>query len=370
MVQLRDSMRAAYRILFAGLATFVLMGFGQALFGPTLPEVTRTFALPPGQAAFLITSQWVGSGFGVIASYFLSHRIVPRHALALLAVGAAGLAYQPYWWAMLASSLVFGAGYGLAAASFNPRVMAGFGHKGASMLSLLNAAFAAGAIVAPLAFIWMGSASSIAFGVVAIVCAVVFVFAADASAGSAAAPRPTPGGLRPDWLILGFGVISVGIEASLIGLGPTGLIATGETEKQAAEYLSYFFMAFLAARIVLGFTAHLFASFLLYGVAIAWAAVCIVAALLWAPGPAFVAMGISGGMFFPSYYVTAAQKMGDDPRVTPVILSAGLVGGIGMPVLIATVMPGFGPFGFFWVLCGLIFPTLLAAAFSFSRLAR
>lgn len=365
---MRDIMRAAYRILFAGLVTFVLMGFGQALFGPTLPEVTRKFMLPPGQAALLVTAQWVGSAVGVAAMFFLTQRIVPRHALALLTIGGAGLAWQPYWWAMLVSSLVFGIGYGLAAASFNPRVMAGFGERGASMLSLLNAAFAAGAIIAPLAFVWMGSTSTVAYGIVAAFCALVFTFASDSNSGGASAPKPVAGGVRPDWLILAFGAISVGIEACLIGLGPTALIATGETEEQAARYLSGFFIAFLAARVALGFTAHLAAPFLLYSAAFLWAAACILAALFWTPGPAFVAMGISGGMFFPCYYVTAARKMGDDPRVTPLILSAGLVGGIGMPILIAMVMPCMGPYGFFWLLCGLIFPTLALSLLSLPRL--
>jgi MFS transporter, FHS family, glucose/mannose:H+ symporter len=370
LVQLRDSMRAAYRILFAGLVTFVLMGFGQALFGPTLPEVTRKFALAPGHAALLVTAQWVGSAMGVAAMFFLTQRIVPRHALALLTIGGAGLAWQPYWWAMLISSLVFGVGYGLAAASFNPRVMAGFGERGASMLSLLNAAFAAGAIVAPLAFVWIGSTSSIAYGIVAAVCAGVFLFASDSKTSGPSAAGPTAGGLRPNWLILAFGAVAVGIEACLIGLGPTALIATGETEEQAARYLSGFFIAFLAARMTLGFTAHLAAPFLLYVAAFLWAAACILAALFWAPGLAFVAIGISGGMFFPCYYITAARKMGDDPRVTPLILSAGLVGGIGMPIVIAFAMPGLGPYGFFWLLCGLIFPTLALAGLSLSRLAR
>lgn len=363
-------MRAAYRILLAGLATFVLMGFGQALFGPTLPEITRKFLLPSGQAALLITAQWIGSAMGVTAMFFLSQRIVPRHALVLLGVGAAGLAWQPTWWAMLLASLVFGAGYGVSAASFNPRVMAGFGQRGASMLSLLNAAFAAGAIVAPLVFVWLGGTSSIAFGLVAATCAIVFFLAADSGNRGLATDKAAPGGLRPNWLILAFGVIGVGIEASLIGLGPTALISTGETEEQAARYLSGFFVAFLLARVVLGFTAHLVASFLLYLVAFAWIATCLVAALVWSPGPAFVAMGVSGGMFFPSYYVTAAQLMGRDPRVTPVILAAGLIGGIGMPIVLALVMADFGSFGFFWLLCGLVFPTLAAAGLCLPRLSR
>jgi MFS family permease len=277
----QDNMRAAWRLLFAGLATFALMGFGQSLFGPTLPEATRRFLLPEGEAALLVSAQWIGSAIGVATMFVLSHRIVPRHALALLTLGAAGLAAQPAWGAMLAASVVFGVGYGMATASFNPRVLKAFGDRGASMLSLLNAAFAAGAIVAPLVFVWLGSASALVFALMAGGCALVWVFAGEPS-GTAATTAPVARtGLRPHWPILAFGAISVGIEASLIGLGPTALISAGVTEAHAAQYLSAFFLAFLAARVVLGFTAHRVTPFAIYLAAMVWAAACALAAAVW-----------------------------------------------------------------------------------------
>ncbi|MBD3764755.1 MAG: hypothetical protein IE927_08475, partial [Rhodobacterales bacterium] len=54
---------------------------------------------------------------------------------------------------------------------------------------------------------------------------------------------------------------------------------------------------------------------------------------------AFVVMGAAAGLFFPCYYVTAAARMGDDPRVPPVIIGAGLAGGIGAPLLVAPLGP-------------------------------
>lgn len=367
---MQDNMRAAWRLLFAGLATFALMGFGQSLFGPTLPEATRRFLLPEGEAALLVSAQWIGSAIGVATMFLLSHRIVPRHALALLTLGAAGLAAQPAWGAMLAASVVFGVGYGMATASFNPRVLKAFGDRGASMLSLLNAAFAAGAIVAPLVFVWLGSASALVFALMAGGCALVWVFAGEPS-GTAATTAPVARtGLRPHWPILAFGAISVGIEASLIGLGPTALISAGVTEAHAAQYLSAFFLAFLAARVVLGFTAHRVTPFAIYLAAMVWAAACALAAAVWLPGPAFVAMGVSAGMFFPGYFVAAAGKMGDDPRVTPLILSAGLAGGIGAPFLLGALMAGLGERGFFWLLVGITVPTALVALLSARAMRR
>ena len=64
-------------------------------------------------------------------------------------------------------------------------------------------------------------------------------------------------------------MIAVGLEACLIGLGPTALIQAGETEATSARLLSLFFVAFLAARMALVFAAQYIPSFTLYAVAMA-----------------------------------------------------------------------------------------------------
>lgn len=347
------------------------MGFGQSLFGPTLPEATRRFALPEGQAALLVTAQWVGSATGVAFMYFLSHRIVPRHALAFLAVGAVGLALQPLWSAMLSAAVVFGMGYGMAAASFNPRVMQAFGVRGASMVSMLNAAFAAGAIVAPLVFVWSGGVSAPVFAAMAMVLAMVWLAAAEApgkaSGGPMAEAQP---GFRLDLPVLSFGVIGVGLEASLIGLGPTALVATGETEEAAAQYLSAFFVLFLACRVVLSVMAHRVAPFSIYCAAMLWTVVCAGLAVAGHAGLAYVALGLAAGMYFPGYYLAAARRMGDDARVAPVILAFGLIGGIGAPFLAAGLMGGLGARGFFWLVLAASLPTALAALALAGRIRR
>ena len=60
---------------------------------------------------------------------------------------------------------------------------------------------------------------------------------------------------------------------------------------------------------------------------VAWAslAACALAAVLLPPGPFFVLLGLSAGMFFPGAYVTATRQMGDHPNVAPSILAAGQV---------------------------------------------
>lgn len=356
-------------LLLTGLATFVLMGFGQALIGPALPEMTRLFDLQPGAAGMLVSAQWVGSAVGVAVMYGWSRHVSPRLALAMLALGGAGLAVQPAWWAVLVSAVVFGTGYGMATAVFNPRVLRAFGARGASMLSLLNAAYAAGAIVSPLAFVALDNSSRLAFGFAVVAYLAIWLLSAEREK-AADAPRPVQTGFRPHWPILIFAAIGIGIEASLAGLGPTALVRAGHGEEAAARLLSAFFLAFLLSRIGLGMVAHRFSSFTIYAAAIVLAVAAALVSVAGAPGPGFVAMGVSAGMFFPGIFVTGTRKMGDDPRVTPVILGAGLVGGIGMPVLLSALTAGMGPLGFFWLLLAITVPTALAALASLRGMAR
>ena len=112
--------------------------------------------------------------------------VTPRHALAAMALGAAGVAALAGWWATIAGAVVFGMGYGMSTAVFNPRVLRAFGTKGPSMLSLLNATFGVGAIAAPLIFVALGSDPRWSFGLTAALAAVIWLFAGPAGRAAAA----------------------------------------------------------------------------------------------------------------------------------------------------------------------------------------
>jgi MFS transporter, FHS family, glucose/mannose:H+ symporter len=345
-------MRAHAGLLAAGVLTFVVMGIGQSLYGPALPVFQRLYAISEGQAGFLVSAHWVGCFAGVAAMFAFGDRITPRTTLVLMALGAAAVATLAGFAVTLGGAVVFGLGYGMSTAVFNPRVLVAFGDRGPSMLSLLNAMFGIGAIVAPLVFVWLASDPQVTFGLTAGLCALIAVFAGVAGTAPTA-ERAAAGSFRPHWPILCFGAASVGMEACLIGLGPTALIAAGESETRAAGLLSAFFVAFLAARVVLIFTAHRLPSFALYLGAVATTAVLALVATQGTTGTAFVAMGAAAGLFFPAFYVTASRKMGLDLRVPPTIIMAGLVGGISLPLIIAPRMGMLGDRGFFWIIAGI-----------------
>lgn len=356
-------------LLLSGVFTFVLMGAGQSIYGPALPAFARAFGLSLAEAGMLISAHWVGCALGVAVMFVKGARITPRHALAPMVLGAAGMAAMAGWPATLASAAVFGAGYGMATTTLNPRVLAAFGAKGPSMLSFLNATFAVGAIVSPLVFVALDSDPRLGFGLTAVLAALAW-----GVAGAAGRPAAVvASGTRPYRMhlgILSFGAVAIGIEACLGGLGPAALIAAGYSETSAARHLSAFFLVFLAARVVLSFTAHRLPSFGLYAGALAMTAGFAAGAVLVDPGLFFVALGAPAGLFFPGFYVTASRKMGDDPRVPPTIIAAGLVGGIAGPLVLAPAMAALGPLGFFWILLAVSGATTLAALPALRAMAR
>jgi MFS transporter, FHS family, glucose/mannose:H+ symporter len=356
----KDLIRAHAGLLFAGVATFIMMGAGQALFGPVLPVYVRDFSLTEGEAGLFVALLWVGCFLGVGLMYFKGAAIGPRHALAAMALGAGGMAASPGWGLTLAGGVLFGAGYGMATAVFNPRVMRAFGATGPSMLSLLNATFGVGAIAAPLVFVWLGSDPVWAFGLVAAGLLGIWVFAGPAGREGVAA-EGTVKAFRPQWGILAFGAVAIGMEASLAGLGPTALIRAGVPEARASELLSAFFVVFLLARVGLIFVAHRVAPFVLFTVAIGSAAVFAMGAVLVSPSVFFVAMGASAGVFFPGFYVTAAGKMGEDIRVPPTIVASGLVGAITAPLILAPLSASLGERGFFVLVAAVLVTVTLAA---------
>ncbi|KAF0116437.1 MAG: Uncharacterized protein FD150_386 [Rhodobacteraceae bacterium] len=364
---MKDLIRTHAGLLFAGVATFVMMGAGQSLYGPALPAFSRLFAVSLAEAGVLVSAHWVGCFVGVGFMYLKGAHVTPRHALAMMAAGAAIVATLASWWVTIAGAAVFGAGYGMSTAVFNPRVLRAFGTYGPSMLSMLNATFGVGAIAAPLIFVAIGSDPRWSFGLTAALAVLVWLFAGPAGRAGAV-PQGEVRAFRPHWGIMAFGLVAIALEACLIGLGPSALIRAGIAEATAAELLSGFFVVFLLARVGLVLVAHRVAPFLLYTVAIAATAVLALGAIFVSPAAFFVAIGAPAGLYFPGFYVTASGKMGEDLRVPPTIIASGLIGGISGPLILAPVMERMGPLGFFWILAGVTLVLSVAAVMSLRKM--
>ncbi len=355
-------------LLATGLLAFLMMGMGQSVYGPALPAFARDLGVTEAQASLLISAHWIGCALGVAAMFRFGHRIGPATALGTMALGAAGVAAMAGLVPTLAAAVLFGAGYGCATVLINPRIMRAFGARGPAMVSLVNAVFGAGAIVAPLVFVRLGSDPALSYALVAAMAAAIALFSLAAPRGHAAPARAT-GPFDPRLPLMLFPAVGIGTEALLIGLGPSALIAAGQGEVAAAGYLSAFFAAFLAARVALIFTAHLVPAFAIYLGAMAGLALCSALALATLSPLAFVAMGAFAGLLFPGFYVAATEAMGDDPRVSPTIIAAGLAGGIALPLLAGPLLPVIGAPGFFALLLTLALAMLgFGAAYGARRL--
>lgn len=366
---MRQVLTANMALLFAGIATFVLMGAGQSLYGPAMPAFARSYDIGLSAAGLVVSAHWVGCFVGVAVMYFRGADVTPRGTMAVMALGAVLIGVGVGWPVTLLGAGVFGAGYGAATVVFNPRFLRAFGVRGPGMMSLLNASFGIGAIAAPLLFVGLGTNAALTFAVVAGLCAVVWV--GSGTVGREPVAATVGGGMfRPDWVILGFGALAIGMEATLIGLGPAALIASGQTEVAAAQLLSVFFAAFLGARVGLIFTAHLVGSFTLFtGAMVAACAMAILAAVV-SPAVFFVGLGGCAALFFQGFYVTAQRRMGDDPRVAPTIIAAGLVGGILAPLVLTGWLDAMGERGYFWVIAGVTGIAGIAALMLRRRMAQ
>ena len=367
---MRDLLKANAGLIGVGLAAFVLMGASQSLYGPALPVFSRNFGVGLGAAGLLISAHWIGCALAVAVMYFHAARIDPRHAVGLMVLGAAILAWGPVWWAVLLGALVFGMGYGASTVVFNPRILQAFGLRGPAMVSLLNATFGLGAIAAPLVFVALGSRPNLIFGLVAAFGLLIWLFSDKARGVDSGLTLSGHQVFNPDFGLLAFGAVAIGIEATLTGLGPMALIASGQTEVAAAELLSMFFLGFLVVRLILIPTAHLVPPFTLLAASFTCGAAAALLAALVSPAVGFVALGLCAGLFFPSFFVACASLMGNDPRVSPTIIGAGLVGGISMPLVFAPLLPHLGQRGFFWVMAGLLVILAVASRAKMARLRR
>jgi MFS family permease len=363
-------MSAAQRaLLVSGLASFVLMGLAQAIFGPALPVYERIYGLTTAQAGWLISAFWVGCFLGVAGMFVVAGRVGPRPALAASAIGGVLLGASPVWAGVLAGGVVFGMGYGSLAAVYNPRVLAAFGARGGAMMSLLNAIFSLGAIAAPLVFLALGSEPRPTFLLFAGFAALIWLGSGSLSRDGAGASVQT-GGFRPHLPILLFGMLAICMEAALVSLGPSALVRAGVVEAQAAGLLSLFYVAYLVARGVLIFVADRIAPFAIYVGAMGATVLCALGAILIDPAVFFVPMGASASLFFHAFFVTGVRKMGSDARVPPVIIGSGLVGAIVLPLLVAQVMGLMGPLGFFWLILGWAGVLALASALALRSMLR
>lgn len=358
-------LRANAGLLAAGLLAFALMGVIQALYGPALPALARGFGLTTPEAGLLVSAHWMGGAAGILAMLAAPRRVPPVAALAATAAGAGAVAAGVVWPLSLAGAALLGLGGAVLSTTYNRRFMAEFGARGPAMLSLLNALFGFGAICGPLIYVGLGGAPGPAFAVVAglalLLVPLALATARPAAAAAPAAGEAAPPAFAPRWGILGFGMLGIALEATLIGLGPTALVARGIAEARAAELQSLFFVAFLGARLALVGLAALLPAFTLFAAALAGLGIAALALALTGLPALYPLLGLFVGAFFPMFFVAGTRLMGTHPRAAPTIMGAGLAGGILGPLAAAQAMALLGDARLFALVAGVALAGGLAA---------
>lgn len=138
-----------------GFAAFALLGGLQALYGPAIPQLHRTFHVPVSTAGLVVSAHFAGVIAGVLLAGAVTFRVPLGYRLAgallLVAAGAFLLAKAPFWPVPPAGALLLGLGFGGLVLDLNTLYASGFGPRSAAMITLLNAAYGTGALLAPLA---------------------------------------------------------------------------------------------------------------------------------------------------------------------------------------------------------------------------
>ncbi len=356
-------------LLATGSAAFAMMGAGISLYGPSVLSYQRLFNLTAGDAGWVLSAHWLGSLSGVLTMFLFPGRIGPRPGLALLAVGGILLGAGLSWALTLLGAVVMGVGYGSLTAVFNPRILAMFGARGPAMLALVNAVFSLGAILAPFAFSLVAENPERLFVLMGALTLLVFFFAGPAARGHTKTAEAGKG-FRLNLPILILGAFGIGLEVSLVGLGPTALVRSGIGEATVARLLSAFYLTFLFGRIALIFLAHRLPAYAVFLTGMVGTSLGLLGCALFSPFWFFAPIGIATGLFFPGYYVTGTALLGKDPRVSPFLIGAAQIGAMLLPLILAQFIEPFGALGFFWVTGGLTLVLSVASALFYPSLRR
>lgn len=141
---------ARQRYLFALLsAGFVVTGFEITLLGPLLPQFIGRWALNDSHAAIFFPVEFSASLAGVwlssVLTHYFSNRIPIVLGYALVALGL-GIVNSPSMAVTLFALVALGLGYGLVVPPTNLTVAELGGERSASLVSLVNLAWGAGAV--------------------------------------------------------------------------------------------------------------------------------------------------------------------------------------------------------------------------------
>jgi MFS transporter, FHS family, glucose/mannose:H+ symporter len=157
----------------AALGAFVLVGSIDAVYGPLLHPISQRFGVSLPVAGTVISISFAGALTGVLCVLAAFRRTPTRpiatFAIATVAAGSLVIAAARAWPVLTIGVFLTGAGFGATDFSLNHLMARTRAHGRAARLTILNAAFGAGAVLGPAVVSVIGGRTLIlGFGVVAV----------------------------------------------------------------------------------------------------------------------------------------------------------------------------------------------------------
>jgi predicted MFS family arabinose efflux permease len=345
-------------IAAGGILTFAFLGAVQALYGPLVPGLQRTFGVGASDAGLVFAAHGFGALAGIFAPSLLQVRALAgrwlRIATGLLLVGAAALYLAPTWSAFLAAAFVLALGFGVHVVRLNGLFVAAFGARGMTMSQLINAAFSVGSILGPLILGLSGAPSRGIFAGVALAAAALLALniATDRRArGLTAAPLGQHGTAGPTTgsriVLAGFVAMMcfiVGVENSIGGWTTTLALASGYSFPQAANFTELFFGPIFLGRLLAAGVGHRVPAGALVVGAIGCIAALVATAALTRAGPiAFALAGFAIAPIFSATLVWVGRVLPITPYTNAMVIGGAVLGNAVFPALVGRVIGRFGP---------------------------
>jgi fucose permease len=358
---------AARRILTVACLNFVTIGLLSAAVGPLLPALARQTGSPLGALGALISALFAGALVAQVVCGPLNDQLGARPVLvaglALVALGAAGIASSHALALTLCYGVVAGIGHGAIDLGTSVLVAVTFVRRSVVALNLLNVFFGLGAAAGPavvslalerwgtpLPVLWLLMALAVALAPLLALLPLPPPVAQTASIEKAALTIYRAPLL---WLLAGLVLLYVGLEN---GLG--GWIAvyiqrtTALTLAEGALVASVFWGALTVGRLLAVIAGARLAALTSRALLLASVATALVGALALLAGAgnagltiaAVTLIGLGFGPIFPTVMAITMGAFPSGPgRAVGVAQTAGSVGGIVIPWLLGLVLLGLGP---------------------------
>jgi MFS transporter, FHS family, glucose/mannose:H+ symporter len=349
------------RVAFAAaLGAFLLLGAIDAAYGPLLRPVTQRFGVSLPVAGTLISINFAGALTGVLcalASFRRATRLpVPAFTLSALCLGCLTIAAARTWPLLTVGVFFTGTGFGGADFSLNQLVARTRARGRAARLTVLNAAFGAGAVAGPAAVDALGGRvltvgfAVAAAGAFAMAAGVLGISTAPAGRGQDAGAADGAGGDRRPasrdrrWyagaamVALAY-LLYVGCESGVAGWIPAHLEAFSYSPRFAAAVTSGFWGAMTVGRLVMVPVSRAVPAHRIVLAACPLLTLALALATVRAIAPAcYVVAGFAAAPIFPIGLDWIAAAFSRYHPATSWALTGSFAGGVAGPAVVAGVV--------------------------------